>query len=62
MDNLEEAKRIFEKQAYEVTDIYVDKLSETMVRRILKRLLGIAADSGNMKYIAACREIINKQI
>lgn len=59
MDSLEEAKRIFEKQAYEALDIDVDKLPEAMVRRILKRLLGIAADSRSMQYIAACREIIN---
>ena len=60
MDNLEEAKRMFEKQAYKALGIDVDKLPEAVVRRILKRLLGIAADSWDVRYIDACREIINK--
>ena len=58
--SIDTANRYFQEKAYQRCGIDVDALSEQKLRAALKRLLGIAADSGNMKYITACKDAIKK--
>lgn len=59
MDNFDRAKRFFEERAYKKCGVDVDALSEGELKAALKRLLGIAADSGAMRYIVACKDAIS---
>ena len=59
-DNLALANRHFQNKAYENCGIDVDSLSEETVRAALKRLLGIASDTGAMRYISECKEVIGE--
>lgn len=60
MDNLAKAKRFFEEKAYKNCGINVDALPEKTVRKMLKRILGKAADDGKMNYISACKDILTE--
>lgn len=58
MDPFDTTKKVFENEAYRRCGINVDTLSSDVLKAVLKRLLGIAADSGALRYIAACKEEI----
>ena len=58
MDNLAKGNRIFEEEAYKNCGINVDVLPEKTVRKMLRRILGKAADAGRLDYIAACKEVL----
>ncbi len=65
MDNLARAKRWFQMEAYRRNVVKrdgldVDKMSEAQAKAALKRVLGVASECQNSKYIIAAQEALEE--
>lgn len=65
MDNLARAKRWFQMEAYqrnvvERNGLDVDKMTEAQAKAALKRVLGVASECQNSRYIIAAQEAIEE--